>query len=179
MIWNHVSPWDFSRDNSGWSEEDRDNELIIEANLVDPDICMALKNNYSINSSDTDHGSQISSRTTTIRTTRSPWTTSQTRFRVTAHMMRTLLSISKIVKLVDTIDTRTLPDGHISSNVVSSGGEYVITQQELLVTTFVPRLDSLNPTPNPVLTTTLSQETGERMYSWRNLIQRNAIFWRT
>ena len=46
VIWNHVSPWDFSRDNSGWSGEDRATELIIEANLVDPNICMELKNNY-------------------------------------------------------------------------------------------------------------------------------------
>ena len=41
-----MSPWDFSRDNAGWSGEDRITELCIKANLVDSDICWELKNNY-------------------------------------------------------------------------------------------------------------------------------------
>ena len=82
--------------------------------------------------------------------------------------------ISKIAKLVDMIDTRTRSAGHISPNVVSSGMEYVTTQQGLLVTTCVPYLGSLNPTPSHLrrtrqlstatdLTTILSLMTGERM----------------
>ena len=128
----------------------------------------------TITYSDTDHGYQIYSRTTTTRNTRSPWTTSRTHSRVTAHMMRTLPDISKIAKMVDMIDTRTRSAGHTSPNVVSSGMEYVTTQQGLLVTTCVPYLGSLNPTPSHLkrtqqistttdLTTILSLITGERI----------------
>ena len=46
LFWSHVSPWDFSRDNSGWSDEERDIERIIEANLADPNVCAAIKNNH-------------------------------------------------------------------------------------------------------------------------------------
>ena len=94
----------------------------------------------TITYSDTDHGYQFSFRMTTIRNIRSPWTTSQTHSHVTAHMMRTLLDISKIAKLVDMIGTRTRSAGLTSPNVASSGMEYVTTQQGLLVTICVPNL---------------------------------------
>ena len=46
LIWKQTGPWDFSRDNAGWSNEDRATEFCIEANLVDPCVAWELKNIY-------------------------------------------------------------------------------------------------------------------------------------
>ena len=48
LIMKYVSLWDFSSDNAGWSSEERDTELGIEANLVDPSVAWEIKNIYLI-----------------------------------------------------------------------------------------------------------------------------------
>ena len=130
----------------------------------------------TITYSDTNLGSRISSRMTTIRNTRSPWPPSLTRFHITALMMKTLLNISRIAKVVDMINSSKLPGRHTSPNVVPYGREYDVTQQGLPVTASMPRISSLMPIPNHPgricrtvimtgMTTIPSQQTGERMYN--------------
>ena len=48
LVMKYVGPWDFSSDNAGWSNRERDCELFIEATLVDPSIAWELKNIFLV-----------------------------------------------------------------------------------------------------------------------------------
>ena len=52
LAMKYVSLWDFSSTNAGWSGDERDCELCIEANLVDPSVAWELKNIFLIHFKD-------------------------------------------------------------------------------------------------------------------------------